>query len=256
MNKVSLLLKISRCCIASNILKGIKELDNHSCRNIVMSQCVDYDNFQVPEPWSGHIEKAPILFIDINPSISKPKYENDLDVEEYPTNSWSDEEIVDFFENRFDGKWVLDGRKNLRKNNEYRKKPVLYWSNIITRTETLIERSPKYGLDYAFTHIVHCKSKEQGPAELAIHVCIEKFLDDILRVSGACVIILIGDLVKNTFTEKFDLDSSKNVWFMELGGKQRYVMFLPRYRSAIGYIGKNIPKEDERAIKEFLKNCL
>jgi len=98
-----LLLRISRCpnltqCLANPYIK-------HPCSLIVSDQEAGLDEFQVPEPWSGHIASAPILFISSNPSISKE--------EKYPVYSWSDEAMIDYFENRFSGKWTNPTRDRI-----------------------------------------------------------------------------------------------------------------------------------------------
>ena len=58
---------------------------------------------QVPEPWSGNLEHAPILFLSSNPSIST--------AELYPRWEWPDEEIADFFGRRFGGGQMGDNKK-------------------------------------------------------------------------------------------------------------------------------------------------
>jgi hypothetical protein len=105
---MDLLLEIARCpnfraCLANPEAE-------HACGEIVRSQNVKgRKDFQVPEPWSGHLETAPILFLSSNPSISED--------EQYPRLGWGDELIRDFFENRFgEGKqpWITEGRYYLR----------------------------------------------------------------------------------------------------------------------------------------------
>ena len=80
----------------------------HPCRRVVMTQLADGRSdttCHVPEPWSGNLESAPILFIGTNPSIN---YE-----ENFPDTGWDDETVVDFFQNRFGGgsrTWAAGGR--------------------------------------------------------------------------------------------------------------------------------------------------
>ena len=83
----NIILEIAKCCE----VEKAKLNDSHSCNKIVMSQ---NDSFQLPEPWNGHLDNAEILFISSNPSIDPN--------ENYPTASWKDEDIVSFFENRFE----------------------------------------------------------------------------------------------------------------------------------------------------------
>jgi len=47
----------------------------HPCQEVVRSQdgVGPETGFQVPEPWAGGIDRAPLLFVRSNPSISKLK---------------------------------------------------------------------------------------------------------------------------------------------------------------------------------------
>jgi hypothetical protein len=97
-----LLLEIAKCPITKQCLNGLDS--SLECWDVVKVQgTADPNLFQLPEPWSGHLDKAPLLIVSFNPSISKK--------EEYPTFLWNDDQIVDFFENRFDPErgWVENG---------------------------------------------------------------------------------------------------------------------------------------------------
>jgi hypothetical protein len=117
------------------------------------------DQHQVPEPWSGNIQQAPILFLSSNPSIDEQ--------EEYPLLSWPDQWIEDFFVNRFSGgrkHWVEDGIRDLRLDGSRR--PVRFWIEVRQRAIELLERDVQPGSDYALTEVVHCKSRnEEGDSE-------------------------------------------------------------------------------------------
>ena len=64
----------------------------HPCTTIVSLQ--SGAERHVPEPWCGHIDTAPILFVSSNPSI--------FAAEGFPTQSWSSDDTADYFERRFD----------------------------------------------------------------------------------------------------------------------------------------------------------
>ena len=66
---MNLLDQITRCPIVKECLASPDP--DHPCREIVQNQKQSLENFQVPEPWSGHLKQARILFIGSNPSISK-----------------------------------------------------------------------------------------------------------------------------------------------------------------------------------------
>jgi hypothetical protein len=72
------------------------------------------------------------LFVSSNPSISE--------VEDYPTDRWSDDAVVGFFEHRY-GRWMADGTKGLSKEGT-RGKANPFLSSIKKTAERLLERPP------------------------------------------------------------------------------------------------------------------
>ena len=56
-----------------NIALALME-SSHPCSAIVRSQHVPENEFQLPEPWRGQIDKARILFVGSNPSIGDDRY--------------------------------------------------------------------------------------------------------------------------------------------------------------------------------------
>src|SRR5690606_19539297 len=123
-----------RCPVASECLSSPGR--QHPCSNIVGSQDAVPDGaFQVPEPWSGHLSTAPILFVSSNPSIS---YE-----EEYPIQSWSDEDLEDYFENRFGGgrkAWIHGGDRGLRTDGTYPPRGTRLWQSVRARAKESLGR--------------------------------------------------------------------------------------------------------------------
>jgi len=84
---VGLLLKVARCPNVERCLNG--EV-GHCCSKIVLSQGKESTSeFQSPEPWSGHLSVAPILFLSSNPSIGVTTNE------QYPRASWDNESIIE-----------------------------------------------------------------------------------------------------------------------------------------------------------------
>lgn len=92
------------------------------CCKIIESQNYSKSEFQIPEPWSGHIDKAPLLFLGSNPSI-------DAD-EKYPKFGksccskqggklplFNGKPLIDFYDKRFD-----NTKKEDWKNGGYWKK--------------------------------------------------------------------------------------------------------------------------------------
>lgn len=148
-----LLIAITRC----SHIDDARADPSHPCAAIVGDQEGDTAKFQVPEPWSGHIECVPILFVGSNPSISED--------EVFPTSSWSEAKTKDFFQRRFDkdGSWA----------ERMPFKSVKYWTHVRERATELLERAAVEGRDFALTEVVHCKSRNQDGVKDALPVCMQ-----------------------------------------------------------------------------------
>ena len=157
----NLLLEIANCCE----VEKAKSNDCHSCHKIVSSQ---NGEFQLPETWNGHLDNAEILFISSNPAIDPN--------ENYPTASWKGEDIVSFFENRFEN----------TPKNEW----STYWRTILKWAGWII---PNIGFDkIAITEIVHCKSQKEFGVYECMNFCAEKWLKEVLSVYNGKYIVLVG----------------------------------------------------------------
>lgn len=187
-----LLLSITRCEVLVGYLEG--RVSRPACAAIIGAQSVEgaakpvpYGDRQVPEPWTGRLGEARLLFLSSNPSISL--------VEEYPQGSVSDESIADFFHNRFDGQraepWVRDGNKFRMVDGSY-SRGAPFWSNVKKRAAEAYGREVEPGIDYALTEVVHCKSKAETGVVDAVDTCVDRYLSGILAVSGARVVIVLG----------------------------------------------------------------
>jgi hypothetical protein len=86
-----LLIEIA-CC--PNVQTCLDSDEPHPCRSVVAAQNLPRSRHQLPEPWSGRIETAPILFVGSNPSFNPS--------ERFPTQRWADQTIEAFFMTRFD----------------------------------------------------------------------------------------------------------------------------------------------------------
>ena len=186
-------------CNCDNVAKVFSSLYlKHPCYDIVKFQkgqgVKNINDFQLPEPWSGDIVNAPILFISSNPGYSN--------LELYPLLTWPKPIIADFFINRFkdrgpDYSWVYKSR--LLNKNGTRGKSVRYWSSIKKRAEELLEREVIPGKDYCNTELVHCKSSDQIGVISALIECTDKFNLGITGISRAKLIIGVGSFVKTFF---------------------------------------------------------
>lgn len=186
-----LLLKICKC----PNLHNSRDNTNHACNEIVNLQDITSDDFQLPEPWSGDIVNAPLLCIASNPSINHE--------EKYPNSSWNDEEIIDFFRNRFsvDSKWTSKRRVLLSDGETYTRTPVSYWSKVHAQAKRAFARDVRMGVDYAITEVVHCKSVKELNVDVCKKECWRLWMPQIINLSSASVLMLFGKHSTDWFEE-------------------------------------------------------
>ena len=206
MERDELLLRITRCPeLAKARLPG-----NHPCSTIVSIQTGS--NPQVPEPWSGRIDTALLLFISSNPSIS--------DDERFPTRDWDAQATSDFFQKRFDPD---AGYVDARSYNKVR-----FWTSVRARAKELFQREVVPGCDFAITEVVHCKSRGEAGVREALHLCSQRWLSSVLSQSSAPILILLGNHAKEACSQLWQLDSSRTVNFnVPVSGINRAVVALP-----------------------------
>jgi hypothetical protein len=243
-----LLIEIARCPVVQSCLND--GCVDHPCNAIVQLQHSEsFTEHQVPEPWSGRITESPLLFVSSNPSIS----ENDV----FPTGDWSNDHIIDFFNNRFGGgrqQWIKGGTKGLRTDGNYGK-VTMFWAGIRRRAMELLQRDVTPGTDYALTEVVHCKSKsEHGVAEALAH-CTSRYLQRVLGAAHALVVIVLGSRARQVMISEFDIPNGVNVYGpTEICGKQRLVTFLPHPNARMQRTFKACLSNRELAkIREFMR---
>lgn len=189
-----LLLKIARC---PNVERCFSAPDRpHPCRQVVFAQNhareeagispAKLRQFQVPEPWSGRIETAPILFVSSNPSFNP--------WEKFPKAWWDADRIDTFFTTRFD---FTDLRS------------TQYWRVVNAIAEELLGRLPRPGHDYALTEVVRCKSIKERGVRQALDKCSGLYLARTLETSGARVLVALGKLARVGVAGHFGLPASE-----------------------------------------------
>ena len=220
-----LLLSITHC----HELASATGDSSHPCAIVVRSPTGQI--YQVPEPWTGHIETAPILFIGSNPGIHESEY--------FPRSNWSDPDTIDFFTRRFD----RDAGYTYQKPNggaqyvkvyEGNNGPVVsrhwvrFWSMIKNHAKAIAQDQPEAGKDYAITEMVHCKSNNEAGVRNALSHCSRKWLPAIMEQSGAAIIVLLGDHPRDAAVGLWGLDASQRVQFdVPIAGRNRAVVILP-----------------------------
>lgn len=245
---MTLLHEITHCPVVEFCLRN--PLAKHPCSKIVQAQeSLSLAEHQVPEPWSGHLEQAPILFLSSNPSLSS--------TEEYPRWAWPPEVTEDYFVNRFGGgpkPWIIQGTKSLQQDGTY-SRGVAFWAAVRKRAEELLGPDIVPGIDYALTEIVHCKSRaEIGVAE-AQEYCVSRYLKQVLDLAGAKIIVVLGTRAKQAMRATFPIPENTNVVGpMEIGGKSRFVVFLPHPNArAERTFAKCVSPEDRQNLRSVLR---
>lgn len=182
-------------------------------------------DFQVPEPWSGHISRAPVLFVSSNPSIDPG--------EVYPAGDWDDERRIDFFAGRFDQwdvPWVDRRMRPLLQTSppQYRGRGTRFWAAARARASELLDRQAAPGRDFALTEVVHCKSRAEHGVKKALATCAGTWLRPTIRVAAAPVIVLLGTRAQRTFCDAFAIPAHAPVTGpLSIEGAERIVVQLP-----------------------------
>ena len=250
MERNELLLAITRC----PELQRARADAGHPCRRVVCAQ--EPGDYHVPEPWQGHIETAPILFISMNPGYGSN--------EVFPTPSWSDEKTIDFFERRFDpaAGWTRCRPGNLidlRLNDTsgrgfFRNRSVSHWRYINTCATELLGREPVFGRDIAMTMAVHCKSSGGDVAKPAMCKCTLKWLNQTMEHSTASIVVLLGNDARDACARMWGFDKNRRVHFgVNVPGGERAIVLLPHpaMRDKQEF-GNYVSREELQRLRELL----
>jgi uracil-DNA glycosylase len=225
-----LLLKIARC---DNFYVYKNENQIHSgCREIL--RCQTTVNRQLPVPWVGDIEKAPIIFISSNPALKDNEY--------VALDSWTDKQVIDIHVNAFEPNkhWTKDGNK-IRKYpltpEDYLNVP--FWTYIWKTTGEILGIDVKKvipGRSSALSEIVHCKSNNQFGVNRAKKVCMDKYLEPMLNLSSARIIVLLGAYSTEIISEYYKLNiklatkmhaNETHIAEREIAGRKKLIVALP-----------------------------
>ena len=224
----SLALEVARCPLIPIALGNAA----HPCHDVVSVQSAAEAQRQVPEAWAGGISTAKVLFLSSNPSISEPfPGESPESAEAYPVVSHTDAQIIDFITRRFDPTvtprpYVLDDH-HLQRDGQYRKSTTKFWSSIRKRAEELLGPGAEPHRDYAMTEIVHCKSKAEIGVKKAAATCGERYLDRIVHLSPAGVVVVVGSAAHGHLAEPWQLPAPPYAVWRAVGEKDRLVVHLP-----------------------------
>jgi hypothetical protein len=222
----------------------------HPCARVILTQwdgvpageriATWRSRHQLPEPWRGRIELAPILFVSSNPSISRhngalqPHRKHDQRVLEHPSLrraghpkwDWQGEEIADHYEASFD-LHVADNTRNVLADGTLTR-PTPFWVAVEAHAQRLLPGRPvRAGVDYVLTEAVRCKSKGEGGVAPALSTCAGRYLEETLRQAAATVVLVLGSQAARAFESVFGIVRTRGVRQARLGDRPRLVAFLP-----------------------------
>jgi uracil-DNA glycosylase len=212
-----LLVLIARC---PNVSRARTDVAN-PCHRVVSSQGLLPEEFQVPEPWSGELHRAPLLFLSSNPGFGVGSV--------YPTSSWTDTELHDYFEQRFGGAEprIAGGIRSLLLDGTYGS-AVRFWAAVQRRAVELYQREVVPGRDYVLSEVVHCKSRDESRGVgKAADECSDRYLVPMIRESAARVIVVLGDIAAGQVRRLFSLQDKRPSASMRIAERDRTFAFLP-----------------------------
>ena len=210
--------EITRC----SVLESSKAGEPGPCKRIVDVQShLPLAAHQVPEPWTGDIEQARIVFISSNPSI-------DFD-EPFPV--WGDDlmSTKEFFTDRFGDQpgQIKDGMYPPVEGGGWGP-AVRFWSSVRQRAFEILPGAVP-GTDYALTEVVHCKSRNEIGVQEARSTCAERFLPRIIAsATRAKIFVVFGVHAARSVADVLDieLDATRRVARLERAGVQQMVVYL------------------------------
>lgn len=220
---------VSRC---PNVRICLETTEPHPCRTVVQYQrrergVTSYAEFQVPEPWVGQIDIAPILFVASNPSIGDDDHASGRTPDDL---IWESHHLAHGGGSR---QYILDGIRTVTPDGTPNK-AVRYWSGALARARELIPDRPVVpGCDYALTEIVHCKSPHEIGVGEAAHTCAHRHMENVMSISAARVVIAVGAFAHRWFLGAGVSIPEAPIESM-LGGKTRLVAFTAHFSPSRG----------------------
>ena len=228
----ALLQEIAHCPVIADWFANPDRRTANPCRGIIAYQtAAALPEYQLPEPWRGDLEHAPLLFVSSNPSIGPTR------PDQYPRWDWPNEAIAAHFVNSF-GKAIVDGAY-INRGDGRRGRYVAFLGGVLSLARELLEPNVRPGIDYALTEVVHCKSRQEigvnGPNG-ALIPCTRRYLRRVLSVSGACVVVVLGRAARLGVVEELTelglpqgiMPEVGSIWGpIEVEGQARTVAFLP-----------------------------
>jgi len=242
----ALFFEIARCANVESHF-GHQAAAGAPCRDVISTQSASsLREFQLPEPWCGDIETAPVLFVSSNPSIGEDSHSGWFGV---------DREIWDSHVNLFfDPRWSREGIYTVLSDGQRNANWVRYWAAARARAEELLGRRAEPGRDYALTEVVHCKSRRELGVSIAQPECVSRYLRRVVALSAARVIVVFGDIARRSFEDNFEISALKRLTGRSvIEGRERIVLSLPHPNARMKRnVREFVSGEELRDIQQFL----
>lgn len=227
------------------VLVSCKSGQEHPCSRVVDAQRdLALADHQVPEPWSGRLDEALVLFITTSPAIARG--------EDYAV--WSDppEAVAGYFQGRFgDGpRSVLDGVYPPIPGR-HSTTPLQSWVELKARAAELVP-APVPGVDYAVTYAVHCRTEGELGVRRAVAVCPERYLRRLVAAAArARVLVVVGPHAATAVHGALGLrlrDDVRHLGPVPVEGLHRHVVFLDHF-GGYGAIKEVAAAVDDRTLE-------
>jgi hypothetical protein len=281
----TLLTTIARCPVVEMCLND--RAATHPCSQIVLHQWPNVpfeerlarwpDEHQVPEPWVGHLDTAPLLFLSSNPSLGSQRQAGERlkkqsaltrlgqhAAEDHPALAhgvsapvwtWKDPELVDRFESAFEVFMTPDGTAAIDAFGKSRK-TVHYWREIKKLADHLYgpaNHPVRPGIDYALTEVVHCKSSSETGVARAVEECAPRYLSKTLAASAASVIVVVGRVARQVFRIAYNYSDAGQVSpSMLIEGRERVIVFVGAPNSRKSKYPRRVPEADAGVVRALL----
>jgi uracil-DNA glycosylase len=205
----------------------------HPCSGVVSAQ-QGRQVFQHPEPWSGDLESAPLLFVGSNPGLGDDVYPEGQE--------FGDRERNLFFANRLSPPITTRGGTYLMQKTGQAKRQPTYVGLRAYAEQLFGAADVKAGKHYVVTEVVHCKSsRENNKGEKVVKAaashCADLYMTRILSLSPATLVIVFGAEARTALLLlKVNAPQRVHVWGpLDIAGRSRMVAHL--HHPAFGKYG-------------------
>jgi hypothetical protein len=143
-----------------------------------------------------------------------------------------DATLIDIFINFFGGgrrTYSEGGIRGVDTNGKAERGWVRYWAYARRRAIELLGDSVVPGETYALTEVVHCNSKTEADGVVwdALTECMPRYLDSVLGLAAARVIVVVGGVAAEAFRRRGFEPAQKVIGPVDLAGRKRLIVFMP-----------------------------